>query len=207
MSIQDEVNEKIFVEAEKPKEKIFNAAVDLFFTKGFHKTSIRDIANATGMNSAGIYHHFGNKEGLLLFILEQTSQSLLMHQKKVLENAKGLNPLDRFKIYLNSAVQWTLAHPKESKIFLLNEAEISSDGVAKMNRLHQGVVNTLYDELANLERAGYIKRRNLKLLCLCTEGVLEAYTRYYKEMEDLPAEKLFEEIASFILAGIFNTGF
>jgi AcrR family transcriptional regulator len=207
MSIASATEEKIYIEPEKTKERIYNVAVDLFFTKGFHQTSIRDIAKEGGMNSAGIYHHFGNKEGLLLFILEQASKSILINQRRSLEKIKDLNPLERFKKFLISAVHWTLIHPRESKIFLLSDAEFSSDGAAAMKQIHQEVFDNLYHELLNLENAGYLNGRNLKLLGICTEGILLSYTRYHEELQNMPAEKLSEEIASYIWGGILHSKF
>lgn len=45
--------------------RLLEAALSLFARKGFHGTSIRDVAAAAGLTSAALYGHFESKEHLL----------------------------------------------------------------------------------------------------------------------------------------------
>src|SRR5208337_1562144 len=47
------------------KEKIFDAAVDLFAQKGYDGVSIRDIGRAVGITEAAVYKHYESKEAIL----------------------------------------------------------------------------------------------------------------------------------------------
>jgi len=47
------------------KEKIFDAAVDLFAEKGYDGVSIRDIGRAVGITEAAVYKHYSGKEAIL----------------------------------------------------------------------------------------------------------------------------------------------
>jgi AcrR family transcriptional regulator len=47
------------------KWELFNAAVDLFSTRGYTNVGIRDIADAIGIKSASIYNHFETKDAFL----------------------------------------------------------------------------------------------------------------------------------------------
>jgi AcrR family transcriptional regulator len=38
-------------------EHVVRRATAVFAEKGYHRTSVRDIARATGMNLAGLYYH------------------------------------------------------------------------------------------------------------------------------------------------------
>jgi AcrR family transcriptional regulator len=51
------------------KEAILESALYLFHLKGFHATSVRDIAQKANVNSANIAYYFKNKQGLLEFCL------------------------------------------------------------------------------------------------------------------------------------------
>jgi AcrR family transcriptional regulator len=44
---------------------IFEAAVDLFYERGYSNVGIRDISDAAGIKSASIYNHFESKDALL----------------------------------------------------------------------------------------------------------------------------------------------
>jgi AcrR family transcriptional regulator len=49
---------------------VLDAAARLFAERGYHGTSIRDIAAAAGMTPAAIYSHFASKSGLLVAVYE-----------------------------------------------------------------------------------------------------------------------------------------
>ncbi|OEK05744.1 TetR/AcrR family transcriptional regulator [Roseivirga misakiensis] len=57
---------KNFVESEA-----LDKALDLFWQKGFHATSIQDLVNHLGINRASIYDTWGDKHGLYLETLKQ----------------------------------------------------------------------------------------------------------------------------------------
>jgi AcrR family transcriptional regulator len=52
------------------KEKIFDAAVDLFSLKGFSDVSVREIARQAGIREGSIYNHYKNKEAILDAIID-----------------------------------------------------------------------------------------------------------------------------------------
>jgi|GEM_PF-1833658 len=58
------------------KELLIAEAERIFADKGFHATSIRDIACATDSNVAMIYYYFRNKEDLYLQILDDTFRKM-----------------------------------------------------------------------------------------------------------------------------------
>lgn len=47
------------------REKIVEAALHSFTQKGFHQTSMRDIAQAAGVSVGNLYNHFTGKEALI----------------------------------------------------------------------------------------------------------------------------------------------
>lgn len=52
------------------KEKIFDAAVDLFAERGYDGVSIRDIAAAVGIKESSVYKHYTGKDEILGSIFE-----------------------------------------------------------------------------------------------------------------------------------------
>jgi TetR/AcrR family transcriptional regulator, cholesterol catabolism regulator len=48
--------------------RIVDAALELFSTRGFEGTSIRDIAAAVGMTTASLYYHFASKDDLFVIV-------------------------------------------------------------------------------------------------------------------------------------------
>jgi AcrR family transcriptional regulator len=56
-------------------EALQSAALDLFAEQNYSTVTIKDIATATGINSALIYYYFGSKEDLFLKVVENTVET------------------------------------------------------------------------------------------------------------------------------------
>ncbi|RYE78189.1 MAG: TetR family transcriptional regulator, partial [Myxococcales bacterium] len=52
------------------------AAIRLFVRRGFHATSMREIAQEAGVSVAGIYHHHPSKQHLLVALMDFTMVDL-----------------------------------------------------------------------------------------------------------------------------------
>ena len=52
------------------RAKIIEAAMELFWAKGYGSTSIADILSRTQLNSGSLYHFFPGKQDLLIAVLE-----------------------------------------------------------------------------------------------------------------------------------------
>ena len=51
------------------RQEIVEAAVEVFSSSGFHKGSLRHVADRVGLSQAGLLHHFPSKEHLLQAVL------------------------------------------------------------------------------------------------------------------------------------------
>jgi AcrR family transcriptional regulator len=61
-------------ETERKREQILEAAVETFGAKGSANGTLADIAEQVGITHAGVLHHFGSKQNLLLEVLEFRDQ-------------------------------------------------------------------------------------------------------------------------------------
>ncbi|EKT4076000.1 TetR/AcrR family transcriptional regulator [Stenotrophomonas maltophilia] len=56
--------------------QILQAALQCFLAKGFHQTSMRDIAQAAGVSLGNLYNHFPGKEAIILAVAMAESEEL-----------------------------------------------------------------------------------------------------------------------------------
>jgi AcrR family transcriptional regulator len=71
------------------KERILDAAENLFADRGFPATSMRDITKAAEVNLAAINYHFGSKEALLIAVLERTTTPVNRNRLKRLDQLEA----------------------------------------------------------------------------------------------------------------------
>jgi TetR/AcrR family transcriptional repressor of nem operon len=58
------------LQSEQTRQRIIEAAAQLFARKGFYGTSIADLAQATGLTKGALYHHFENKDAIFFAVIE-----------------------------------------------------------------------------------------------------------------------------------------
>ena len=144
------------------REELLRIAADLFATKGFRNTTVRDIADAAGILSGSLYHHFDSKESMVDELLQSFQSELFAAYDEILA---GEQPA-RAKI--EAAVRLSFAaidqHHAEVAIFQ-NEA----------------------DQLGRLERFSYLADRNKQSrevwMTLLREGISSGALRADLDLE------------------------
>ncbi len=68
------------------RQEALDRAIKLFWQKGFHATSLKDIEQALDMRPGSIYAAFGNKDGLFQEALDHYAQASLTELERTLSN-------------------------------------------------------------------------------------------------------------------------
>jgi AcrR family transcriptional regulator len=102
--------EKFLNLPEEKQNDIINAGLNAFGTNGYKKTSIRDIANAAGISKSMVFHYFGTKKDLYLF-LAQYSGNFLMNEIEKHFNEGETDFFERIRLTAEIEVSIIRKHP------------------------------------------------------------------------------------------------
>jgi TetR/AcrR family transcriptional regulator, cholesterol catabolism regulator len=69
------------------REELLAIAARLFAQKGFRNTTVRDIADAAGILSGSLYHHFDSKESMVDEILSTFQEELFGQYDEILASS------------------------------------------------------------------------------------------------------------------------
>ena len=69
------------------EDQVLDAAMHLFWSKGYPGTSIQDLVEATGLKPPSIYNAYGNKRGLFNVVLARYSEQVMTQFVKVVQDA------------------------------------------------------------------------------------------------------------------------
>lgn len=106
---------------EKKQAQIVKAACDIFYEKGFHGTSIREIAEKSGMSMGQLYHYISSKDDIL-FLVSKYMQELFFEQLEEVGLEKIEDPLAKFIRALRVAIEFPARHKKLVQ-FIFTEAK------------------------------------------------------------------------------------
>jgi uroporphyrinogen-III synthase len=95
------VNEKREIKRQKKKEKILNAAAELFSHKNYHEVMMEDVAKLTDMAKGTVYNYFVSKEELYFSIMHSRLDNLITSLKEKIKSEKNsIDSLHSFVTHL-----------------------------------------------------------------------------------------------------------
>lgn len=92
---------RIVKKPEERRQEIIAAARELFLTKEYEKTSMKDIMEKLGIAKGTIYHYFKSKEKLLEAVVENIVEEDIARKQELLQETQG-NALDKLRILILS---------------------------------------------------------------------------------------------------------
>jgi AcrR family transcriptional regulator len=75
--------------AEQRRRQLLDVAGEVFAERGFHATSMDDVATAAGVTKPVLYQHFRNKRALFLELLDDVGDQLLAQLAAAIEPGVG----------------------------------------------------------------------------------------------------------------------
>ena len=120
---------------------VLQGATRLFVRKGYHATSMREIAAEAGLSVAGVYHHYPSKERILVALLDLTMGELAWR----LDAARldGGDPVESFALMVEALA---LFHAVRGDLAFIGASEMrafSPDERARVTALRDGVQRAL----------------------------------------------------------------
>ena len=132
-------------------DRLLTTAARVFAQKGFHPTTMRDLARETGMSLAGMYHYVAGKDELLYLIQQRCFAQVLAGARSALEGTS--DPAERLEGFIQHHVTFFAAHMSEMKV-LSHEAEcLGGDRLAAVNALKREYVALLTESIQSADAA------------------------------------------------------
>jgi AcrR family transcriptional regulator len=165
------------------KEKLLKVATHLFAEKGFHNTSIRDIAQKTKVNSSMISYYFKSKNGLFEEILKTHTEKVLKliktpeierlsPNKKIIAIFEAIN--DAQTEEMAYIIARALLNKNEKTIYrIMHDCFVKEITPLIKNVLKQCTLNPKYSAYMTTERLGLALFTTTKLWLLYSEIILD----------------------------------
>lgn len=154
------------------RENILAAAVHLFAAYGYHAAPLRDIAQIAGIQAASIYHHYPNKQALLVEIMETHMRRLNVSLEYIVHSSQ--DPLQRLNEAIANHIRLHTTYKDE---FFIVDTEIRA--LEGENRAYILSLRDTYEALMQdllrdgMERGVFrscdVKVASYAMIAMCTE--------------------------------------
>ena len=133
--------------AEATRDRILDAALDIFSNKGYHDTRMDEIVAASATSKGSIYFHFPNKERLFLALVDQFADLL---ERKVIEAVEQEEQgIMQVKAALQACLETFGRYRRPAKILLVQAVGLGSVFEKKrieVNDRFAGLIKQYLDE-------------------------------------------------------------
>jgi AcrR family transcriptional regulator len=184
------------------KEHILEVAAQIIRQKGFHATSMQEIADAVNLQKASLYHHVSSKQDILLALLDQALDMLTERLMVVIQ--KDLPADEKLRLAMTTFLE-TLANQSDLVSVLLLEhrslgAEYHSQHIAKRDRFEKMWRDLIQEGIDSGKFSGYDPALTARALL----GVMNWTVTWYRPSGSLPIEAIIDHIASLYLNGLLT---
>lgn len=133
-------------EAVETRNRILDAAEDIFHAQGVSRTSLADVAQAAGVTRGAIYWHFKNKDDLF----EAMCERVCLPMEAMVEAQKeehNLDPLARLRYLCLLVLSETVNNPHSRKVFdiMLHKCELVDATATIFMRQKEGYMEAMED--------------------------------------------------------------
>lgn len=133
--------------ARSTRERILDAALNVFSSKGYHDTRMDEIAESSETSKGAIYFHFPNKEKLFIALVDQFADLLERRTKEAIQReARGMG---RVRLALESVLDTFGKYRLPAKILLVQAVGLGTVFEKKRLEVHERfarLIQTYLDE-------------------------------------------------------------
>lgn len=184
------------------RTQILDAAAQVFAERGFHRTTVRDVAKAAGVADGTIYNYFENKTALLLGILDRLNEA----ERQAIELAAQATDLRTFtQHYFRNHLQVFANENQELLRVVLSEVLVNAELRERyLEQIVAPTFMTIMQQLAPLAEQGRLRAESLQLTLQLMSSMLLGVlmTRMFDEQS---AQSTWELLPN-VLADLFCEG-
>ena len=140
------------------KERMSNAAVNLFAAKGFHGTPMEEIAQASGLLKANVYYCFSTKGSIYTALIERLIEGCDLAFEHIVPERERR---DAIAAYIRAKLKYSRRHAAgslkkyEAEGLYIQKRHLGRFAglyASEIGRLHRVVLIWAYESLANSEQ-------------------------------------------------------
>jgi AcrR family transcriptional regulator len=167
------------IEAKSRRDEILAKAATAFAVKGYEKTTVRDLEQATGLTRGGIFFYFPSKRDVYRGVLNQCMGEGLPVVRDALLGARTVE--EAGMAAFTAILDWHAAHPETLQLFhQMDTARNTDSEIATMrDEVHAGFVGFMVNVVREMQSAGiYSAHLDAEATAMVMHSVMDGLVEY-----------------------------
>jgi AcrR family transcriptional regulator len=190
------------------RQQILSVARDVFARRGYHQTTIDDIALQAGVARGTFYLYFEDKRAVFSDLIDRFASQLTMAIVRIVTDDPQRPVVDQVRENIRAIIGTCLTERSMTKILFTDAVGIDPAFDRKLFTFYDTVVQLLAESLKDGQALGIVEEGEPRVLAYLTIGALkellyQAVTLGYSEES---AEVLTQQMYTFLSGGYLRVG-
>jgi AcrR family transcriptional regulator len=187
----------------QPREQqVRAAALRLFRDKGYHATSMRDIAAEVGINKGSLYSYIRSKEDLLIPFFER-AMGLLLAEIEAISANESLTPTERLKCALKAHILNVTENLDILTVYLSEWRQLTADSLSTVRQQRERYAALFLAIIEDgIERGEFRASIDPRISALGMIGMCNYLFRWYRQNGRLAPDQIAAELTDMLLHGV-----
>lgn len=186
--------------AETRKDQLIENAEKLFASKGFAATTMRDIAQAVGVEAASLYSHIKSKDELLDIICFGMADKFLDAIKEV--NDIYFNAEEKLRMGIRNHVRIMCSSTAACKVFMGEWRNIPEPRLTEFKWMRNEYEQGFREILQTGEEEGVFSEVDQKFAVLTILGAMNWITEWHRPDGQMKPDQIADKLSNFVLSGL-----
>ena len=191
----------VIAPARERGEEVYAAALRLFREKGYHATSMQDIASAVGLYKGSLYHYIGGKEDLLTRVFERGMGVLLTEVERIAADST-IRPSTQLRRIVEAHVSAVASNLDALTVYLHEWRALAGESLATVRAQRERYMAVVEDIVARGVRSGEFQVADVQLATLGLLGMCNWLCQWYSPAGRLSAGDIGAHFADLVLDGV-----
>lgn len=181
------------------REAVLKAAVQCFNERGFHATSLDDVAISLNVTKPTIYYYFANKDEILFECVRLGLEGIRCIAEAA--EAQGGNGMERLRALMHG---YAVIMTKDFGICVTRtvDHELSGESRAKFRSLKREIDMTIRQVIEEGMADGSIAAGDARLMTFTIAGALNWIARWYEPTGTMTAEQVADASVETLTRGL-----
>jgi TetR/AcrR family transcriptional regulator, cholesterol catabolism regulator len=180
--------------------EILTAAARIFREKGYHGTSVRDIAEAVGLLKGSLYHYIRSKEQLLAKLFEGSLADTIVELESIA--ARDTSATARLRDMVRVYVMSITANLDAVGIYLREWRSLPAPELARVRARRRAMRRLFEDVISEGTRRKELSASDPKIAALAIMGMCNWTYEWYRPRGRLTPVALADELADRAVASV-----
>lgn len=182
------------------QEQIVQASAQLIQEKGFHGTTLQDVADQLDFTKAALYYYVEDKQALLFRIHQQLLEMVLAAVETIVKSEQTAT--EKVSQFLDTHIRLIANHPELFTVYFHEKSQLNPEHAAEATRMERQIVSALEIMLREGIEAGAFEALDPTVAAFALLGTSSWVYRWYRPQGRLSVEEVSDMLRKIVLRGL-----